>query len=122
MMGSGLALARAGPRSSIIVTRSEAGPGAGLGAGAGTDEFEKRGVSIALFRAVAALALERDATPGAWSIGAVSARLVGNHEVLKPDCRWGSVDLGATLTHAARSSLIDVLQLQATEGAEPTQA
>ena len=41
---------------------AEAGSGADPGPDSGSDEFEKRGVSIALFRAVRALALERDAT------------------------------------------------------------
>ena len=73
--------------------------------------FEKRGCSIALFRAVRDLAVERDAAPGAWTIGAVSALLVGNHEIIKAANRWeGRVDPAATLTHSSESSLIELLQ------------
>ena len=73
------------------------------------EQFEKRGCSIALFRAVRDLAVERCGEEGYWSIGRLSALLVGNHEILKEGNRWGAVDVGATLTHAAQSSLIDLL-------------
>ena len=72
--------------------------------------FELRGVTIALFRAIVKEALERNSDRNYWNMGRVSAELIGNHEILKPDCRFGIVDKDATLTFAADSSLIEMLK------------
>ena len=57
-----------------------------------TCDFELRGVTIALFRAIAKEALDRNTDKRYWNIGRVSAELNGNHEILKSDCRFGIVD------------------------------
>lgn len=77
--------------------------------GTGTS-FEKRGVALRLFQTVRDLAIARDATEGVWTIGRVSALLVGNHEILKSTCRWGSdINTSETLTFSDQCSLIDSL-------------
>ena len=73
-------------------------------------DFELRGITIALFRAIVKEALERNPDKTYWNMGRVSAELIGNHEILKPDCRFGFVDKDATLTYAADSSLIEMLK------------
>ena len=74
------------------------------------NDFELRGVTIALFRAIVKEALKRNPDKSYWNMGRVSAELIGNHEILKPDCRFGVVDKDATLTFAADSSLIEMLR------------
>ena len=73
-------------------------------------DFELRGVTIALFRSIVKEALERNSDKSYWNMGRISAELIGNHEILKPDCRFGIVDKDATLTFAADSSLIEMLK------------
>ena len=74
-------------------------------------DFELRGVTIALFRAIVQEALERNPDKNYWNMGRVSAELIGNHEILlKPDCRFGLVDKVATLTFATYCSLIEMLK------------
>ena len=73
-------------------------------------DFELRGVTIALFRAIVKEALKRNPDKSYWNMGRVSAEMIGNHEILKPDCRFGFVDKDATLTFAADSSLIEMLR------------
>ena len=75
-----------------------------------TSDFELRGVAIALFRAIVKEALKRNPDKTYWNTGRVSAEMIGNHEILKPDCRFGFVDKDATLTFAADSSLIEMLR------------
>ena len=72
--------------------------------------FELRGVTIALFRAIAMEALERNPDKTYWDMGHVMAELIGSQEILNPDCRFGIVDKDATLTFSADSSLIDMLK------------
>ena len=57
-----------------------------------SSEFEKRGVTIGLLRSVRDHALQKNSEDGYWSIGRLSALLIGNHEILRKDCRWGNVD------------------------------
>ena len=83
--------------------------GRGLSGGEG---FEKRGVSLALLTAVRDEALGRNPYKAHWSIGRVSAELVGNHELTKPDCRWGQINLEETLTFHTQCSLIDTIRQQ----------
>ena len=80
------------------------------GTTAKSDDFELRGVTIALFRAIVQEALERNPDKTYWNMGRVSAEMIGNHEILKPDCRFGFVDKDKTLTFAADSSLIEMLR------------
>ena len=49
-----------------------------------------------------------------WNMARVSAVLVGNHELLQANSRWAAdhIDPSSTLTFAAQSSLIDLLQSQ----------
>ena len=78
------------------------------------DNFEKRGVSIRFFRALLSKALSVNTDPEFWNMGRVSALLVGNHEILKPEsCRFGAVDPTTTLTFASHSSLIDAVRVNA---------
>ena len=63
-------------------------------------DFELRGVTIALFRAIVKEALKRNPDKTYWNMGRVSAEMIGNHEILKPECRFGFVDKDATLTFA----------------------
>ena len=72
--------------------------------------FEKRGVTLSLLQAVRDLALSIKPNPDYWSIGRLSAALVGNHEILKPSNRWGKINPEDTLTHADQCSLIEVLR------------
>ena len=70
---------------------------------------EKRGATLKLFQAYRKLALSRNSDPSYWTIARVSALINGNHEILKPNCRFGNVDPASTLTHDARCSLMDML-------------
>ena len=70
---------------------------------------EKRGATLKLFQAYRKLTLSRNKDPSYWTIARVSALINGNHEILKPNCRFGNVDPATTLTHDARCSLIDML-------------
>jgi hypothetical protein len=54
-----------------------------------------------------ALSINRDAKY--WTIARVSAMINGNHEILRPNCRFSIVNPMSTLTFADRCSLIDVL-------------
>ena len=74
------------------------------------DEFEKRGISIILLRAIRDLALVKNNNKDFWSIGAISAYMVGNHEVLKPDSRWKDVNVLNCLTYNDKLSLINMLE------------
>jgi len=81
----------------------------------GKEAMEKRGVTLLLLKRVAAAALARHSDEKYWNMGMLSYALIGNHETIKqddPKSRWNStpVDPGATLTHAARSSLINMLE------------
>ena len=64
-------------------------------------DFELRGVTIDLFRAIVKEALQRNPDKSYWNMGRISAEVIGNHEILKPDCRFGFIDKEATLTFAA---------------------
>jgi hypothetical protein len=44
--------------------------------------------------------------------GVVSAKINGNHKILKPNCRFGVVDPVSTLTFANRCSFIDVMSMR----------
>jgi hypothetical protein len=72
--------------------------------------IERRGVGLKLFSAVRSLALSINPDVNYWSIGRVSAIINGNHEILKPNCRWERVDAPSTLTYAGKCSLIEVLR------------
>ena len=72
-------------------------------------EFEKRGVTLKLLQSVRDHALRVDLSDS-WTVGKVSAFIVGNHEILKENCRWGRVDVEATLTFRSRGSLINLLK------------
>jgi tetratricopeptide (TPR) repeat protein len=75
-------------------------------------QFETRGVSLRLFQAVRDLALQINQEEKHWMMSRLSAMLVGNHEILKPNNRWSErgVDPEATLTFLNSSSLIDLLR------------
>ena len=83
------------------------------------DNFEKCGFTLQLFTIVRDLALARNSTEGFWSIGAISAFLNGNHEILKPGNRWGDVDASSTLTFEGQCSLVDLLQQRHSEEPHP---
>ena len=85
-----------------------------------SSSFELRGVTIALFRAIVQEGVERVPDYNYWNMGRVSAELIGNHEILKPECRFGFVDKDATLTFAANSSLIEMLKKAHREIPHPT--
>ena len=74
------------------------------------DYFELRGVTIDLFVAVRDEALRRNPDGQYWSMGRVSAEIIGNHEILQWYPRWGHVDANQTLTYNARGSLIDTIK------------
>ena len=70
------------------------------------------GVTIALFRAVRDQALVLNPDPSHWDMGRVSALVVGNHEILSTNNRFGAgeQEQQATLTFGTKSSLIDLLK------------
>ncbi len=73
--------------------------------------FEKRGVTLLLLQRLRDCALSRDQTKGVWTIGRMNSLIIGNHEILKPGCRYGdNIDVASTITYASQSSLIDMLQ------------
>ena len=76
------------------------------------EEFELRGVTIALFRAVRDQALKLNPDPNHWDMGRVSALVVGNHEILTANNRFGvgEQERDTTLTFGTKSSLIDLLK------------
>jgi tetratricopeptide (TPR) repeat protein len=74
-----------------------------------TSEVERRGVTLKLFQSFRRVALSINRDAKYWTIARVSAMINGNHEILKPNCRFGVVDPVSTLTFADRCSLIDVL-------------
>ena len=76
-----------------------------------SSSFEKRGVSLRLMRSVRDFALQRNGDKKVWTIAAISARIVGNHEIMKLGNRWGDVDASATLTYESQTSLIELLQI-----------
>ena len=75
--------------------------------------FEFRGIKIDVFRALREEALSRNPEKEFWNMGCFSANIVGNHEILKKDCRFGEVDPELTLTHAYQCSFIDTLKQNA---------
>lgn len=79
--------------------------------------FEKRGVTIELLLAIRDEALKRNSTLHYWSIGAISAYVNGNHEILNASCRWGNVDPSSTLTFEGKCSLVELLRRE--HGTEP---
>ena len=73
-------------------------------------------MTVALLKAVAAIALSINGDQKHWTMGMLSYVLIGNHETLKQgetSSRWKDtpVDPASALTHAARSSLIDLLTM-----------
>jgi hypothetical protein len=75
------------------------------------DGFEKRGVTLLLFQRVQAVALEMNPDPNYWDIGRIAAYVIGNHEIVEPNCRYNPLpDPEKTLTYSQRSSLVDLLQ------------
>ena len=76
------------------------------------DDFEKRGVTFALFQALRDYALMINPDRTYWTIARVSAVLIGNHEILKPGHRFAAdvSDPSTTLTFSKRMSLINLLQ------------
>ena len=73
--------------------------------------FEKRGVTVELLVAIRDEALKRNTSTNYWSIGAISAYVNGNHEILNnSSCRWGHVDPSSTLTFEGKCSLVEWLR------------
>ncbi len=66
-----------------------------------------------MFQKLRELALQRNPDKMYWSMGRLSASIVGNHEILKENCRWGVVDPSLTLTHAYQCSFVDALKQNA---------
>ena len=77
-----------------------------------SNDFELRGVTIALFRAVRDAALKINSDPNHWDMGRVSALVVGNHEILSEDNRFGAglQERNNTLTFGTKTSLIELLK------------
>ena len=70
--------------------------------------FEMRGVKVSLLSAIRDLARLEG---GDWTVGRISNVIIGTHEILKEDHRWGAaVDKTDTLTFGDQMSLIDVLK------------
>lgn len=88
-------------------------PGAGC--------FELRAVNLRIFRAVRRLALDINNDYKYWTMGRLSALLIGNHEILKDGNRWATEisDPGTTLTYETKTSLIDLLRLKYSEEKHP---
>ena len=71
-------------------------------------DFEMRGVKLEVLQALVSLAKRKG---GSWSVGRMSACILGNHEILKEGHRWDADLVPAdTLTFADKMSLIDLLQ------------
>jgi len=47
---------------------------------------------------------------GYWTVSKVTSLIIGNHEILQENNRWGSVDILSTITGQSQCSLIDTLQ------------
>ena len=78
----------------------------------GGDSFEKRGVTYHLFERVRDLALTMNNDPAYWTIGRISAYIVGNHEIVESNCRFIPLPVKEkTLTYSGRNSLVEVLRL-----------
>ena len=75
--------------------------------------FELRGIKLEVFQKLRDMALGRNPDKNFWSMGRLSANIIGNHEILKKDCRWGVVDPKLTLTHLYQCSFIDSLKRNA---------
>ena len=78
--------------------------------------MEKRGVTLDLLLVTAEVALVATSDGKHWAMGMLSYALVANHETLtqgEEGSRWKEtpVDPASTLTHAARLSLIDTLEM-----------
>ena len=82
------------------------------------DNFELRGVTIDVFRSLRKEALRRNCDPDYWTMGRLSAELIGNHEIMEVDSRFGAVDPASTLTYRSRKSFIDCLQTHGDKTAE----
>jgi tetratricopeptide (TPR) repeat protein len=74
--------------------------------------FEKRGIRLSLFQSIRDYALNIKNEPSFWSMGCISALVIGNHEIIRKECRWGLVDPLDTLTFWHQCSLIEVLRLR----------
>lgn len=77
------------------------------------DEFEMRGVSIALFIAIRDNLLKVNSDESFWTVGRVNATYLGNHEILRENNRWrqeGLPDLEAIITYSEKCSLIELLK------------
>ena len=75
-----------------------------------TSEVERRGVTLKLFQSFRKLAMSINQDEKYWTIARVSALINGNHEILKPNYRFGAIDPTSTLTFADKCSFVDVLQ------------
>lgn len=84
-------------------------------------KFEKRGVSLRLLQCVRDFALSYNNSEEYWTIGRLSALIIGNHEILKADNRWGvtSDQVDATITSSTRSSLIEMLKINYVDSPHP---
>ena len=78
--------------------------------------FEKRGVKLLLIQKLRDLALGKNPNANFWSIGAVSAHINGNHEILSAGNRWGNIDCTETLTYGDQCSLIELLRRKHSDG------
>jgi hypothetical protein len=78
--------------------------------------FEYRGVTLKLLLAIKDEALSKNHDESFWSIGSISSIVIGNHEILKSDSRWGYVDPSTTCTFADQCSLIEVLRSHYSNG------
>ena len=79
-------------------------------------DFEMRGVTLRLFQAIRKYALSLNSEKEYWNMGRISALIIGNHEILKENNRWGNVDPESTLTYGDRCSLVDVLERRYSTG------
>ena len=79
-------------------------------------DFEMRGVTLRLFQAIRKYALSLNSEKEYWNMGRISALIIGNHEILKENNRWGNVDPESTLTYRDRCSLVDVLERRYSTG------
>lgn len=84
-------------------------------------DFEKRGVSFKLIKRIGEMTKikypnknEKDI-----SIAFVSNVINGTHELLKPNCRWGQIDILDTLTGITKISLIDTLLMNSLDAPHP---